>query len=152
MLVLDSIVLVTGANRGIGRQFVAGLLRRGARRVYVAARRSAALAPIGALDPARVVALQVDITNRLGVEAHGGPAPDLTLLIPFHHEVRANIEGTLHRVHHANVNPAVDHPRWSQATERRLPGFFKNHKTLMFNGYSDQVAGLYAGMDLRKNF
>jgi sulfoxide reductase catalytic subunit YedY len=46
----------------------------------------------------------------------------------------------------------VDHPRWSQATERRLPGLFKNHKTLMFNGYSDQVAGLYAGMDLRKNF
>ncbi|HEV3058970.1 MAG TPA: protein-methionine-sulfoxide reductase catalytic subunit MsrP [Vicinamibacterales bacterium] len=53
---------------------------------------------------------------------------------------------------YANVNPAVDHPRWSQATERRLPGLFKNHKTLMFNGYSDQVAGLYAGMDLRKNF
>jgi sulfoxide reductase catalytic subunit YedY len=53
---------------------------------------------------------------------------------------------------YANVNPAVDHPRWSQATERRLPGFFKNHKTLMFNGYGDQVAGLYAGMDLRKNF
>jgi sulfoxide reductase catalytic subunit YedY len=48
---------------------------------------------------------------------------------------------------YANVNPAVDHPRWSQATERRLAGFFKNHKTLMFNGYGDQVAGLYAGMD-----
>jgi sulfoxide reductase catalytic subunit YedY len=53
---------------------------------------------------------------------------------------------------YANVNPAVDHPRWSQATERRLPGFFKNHKTLMFNGYGDQVARLYSGMDLRKNF
>jgi sulfoxide reductase catalytic subunit YedY len=53
---------------------------------------------------------------------------------------------------YANVNPAVDHPRWSQATERRLPGFFKNHKTVMFNGYGDQVASLYAGMDLRKNF
>jgi sulfoxide reductase catalytic subunit YedY len=51
-----------------------------------------------------------------------------------------------------NVNPTVDHPRWSQATERRLPGFFKNHKTLAFSGYGDQVASLYAGMDLRKNF
>ena len=48
--------------------------------------------------------------------------------------------------------PTVDHPRWSQATERRIgDGFFKR-KTLMFNGYGDQVAQLYAGMDLRKNF
>jgi sulfoxide reductase catalytic subunit YedY len=53
---------------------------------------------------------------------------------------------------YANVNPTVDHPRWSQATERRLPGFFKNHKTLMFNGYGAQVASLYSGMDLRKDF
>jgi sulfoxide reductase catalytic subunit YedY len=53
---------------------------------------------------------------------------------------------------YANVNPTVDHPRWSQATERRLPGYFKSHKTLMFNGYGDQVASLYAGMDLRKHF
>ena len=53
---------------------------------------------------------------------------------------------------YANVNPTVDHPRWSQATERRLPGIFKNRKTLMFNGYADQVAGLYSGMDLKKNF
>jgi sulfoxide reductase catalytic subunit YedY len=53
---------------------------------------------------------------------------------------------------YSNVNPEVDHPRWSQATERRLPGFLKNHKTLMFNGYADQVASLYAGMDLRKNY
>ena len=50
---------------------------------------------------------------------------------------------------YSNVNPEVDHPRWSQARERRLPEFFKSHKTLMFNGY-DQVAGLYSGMDLRK--
>jgi len=80
MRVLDSIVLVTAANRGIGRQVVAGLLKRGARHVYVATR-SAALGPIGALDPARVVALQVDITNRFEVEAAGRPAPDLTPLI-----------------------------------------------------------------------
>jgi methionine sulfoxide reductase catalytic subunit len=51
---------------------------------------------------------------------------------------------------YANVNPHVDHPRWSQAKERRLGEFFKR-PTLMFNGY-DQVAGLYSGMDLKKNF
>jgi sulfoxide reductase catalytic subunit YedY len=53
---------------------------------------------------------------------------------------------------YSNVNPTVDHPRWSQARERRLPEFFKTHKTLMFNGYGDQVASLYNGMDLRKNY
>jgi sulfoxide reductase catalytic subunit YedY len=52
---------------------------------------------------------------------------------------------------YANVNPNVDHPRWSQAKERRLGEFFKR-PTLMFNGYGDQVARLYSGMDLRKNF
>ncbi len=52
---------------------------------------------------------------------------------------------------YANVNPEVDHPRWSQARERRIGELFKR-KTLMFNGYGDQVASLYAGMDLRKNF
>jgi sulfoxide reductase catalytic subunit YedY len=52
---------------------------------------------------------------------------------------------------YANVNPDVDHPRWSQARERRVGEFFKR-KTLPFNGYADQVASLYAGMDLRKNF
>src|ERR1700687_1601155 len=46
----------------------------------------------------------------------------------------------------------VPHPRRSQARERRLPEFFKSHKTLMFNGYVDQVASLYTGMDLRKNY
>lgn len=51
---------------------------------------------------------------------------------------------------YANVNPTVDHPRWSQAKERRLGEFYKR-PTLMFNGY-DQVASLYTGMDLRKNF
>ncbi len=52
---------------------------------------------------------------------------------------------------YSNVNPEVDHPRWSQARERRLGEFFKR-KTLMFNGYADQVASLYTGMDLRKNY
>jgi methionine sulfoxide reductase catalytic subunit len=51
---------------------------------------------------------------------------------------------------YSNVNPKVDHPRWSQAKERRLGEFFKR-PTLMFNGY-DQVASLYSGMDLKKNF
>jgi len=50
---------------------------------------------------------------------------------------------------YANVNPTVDHPRWSQGSERRLGEFFRR-KTLMFNGYGDQVASLYNGMDLRK--
>jgi len=52
---------------------------------------------------------------------------------------------------YSNVNPAVDHPRWSQAKERRIGEFFKR-PTLPFNGYADQVAHLYAGMDLKKYF
>ena len=52
---------------------------------------------------------------------------------------------------YSNVNPNVDHPRWSQAKERRIGEFFKRD-TLMFNGYGDQVAYLYKGMDLKKNF
>ncbi|WP_304618267.1 protein-methionine-sulfoxide reductase catalytic subunit MsrP [Paracoccus sp. (in: a-proteobacteria)] len=55
---------------------------------------------------------------------------------------------------YANVNPEVDHPRWSQATHRRIgAGLFAGREpTLMFNGYADQVASLYAGMDLRVNY
>jgi sulfoxide reductase catalytic subunit YedY len=52
---------------------------------------------------------------------------------------------------YSNVNPEVDHPRWSQATERRI-GEFLRRKTLMFNGYADRVASLYAGLDLRKYY
>ena len=52
---------------------------------------------------------------------------------------------------YSNVNPEVDHPRWTQATERRIGEFFRR-KTLLFNGYADQVASLYAGMDLKKNY
>jgi len=51
----------------------------------------------------------------------------------------------------ANVNPEVDHPRWSQKRERRI-GEFRHRPTLPFNGYGSQVASLYAGMDLRVNF
>jgi sulfoxide reductase catalytic subunit YedY len=55
---------------------------------------------------------------------------------------------------YSNVNPNVDHPRWSQKTERRigLPFYAQRRTTLMFNGYADQVASLYNGMDLKRNF
>jgi methionine sulfoxide reductase catalytic subunit len=52
---------------------------------------------------------------------------------------------------YANVNPTVDHPRWTQSRERRI-GEFRRRPTLMFNGYADQVASLYSGMDLRQNY
>ena len=52
---------------------------------------------------------------------------------------------------YSNVNPQKDHPRWSQASERRI-GEFRKRPTLMFNGYADQVASLYSGMDLQKNY
>jgi sulfoxide reductase catalytic subunit YedY len=52
---------------------------------------------------------------------------------------------------YSNVNPAIDHPRWSQAKERRIGELFKR-RTLPFNGYAEQVAGLYKGMDLKVNF
>ena len=55
---------------------------------------------------------------------------------------------------YSNVNPNVDHPRWSQKTERRIgqPFYTQRRTTLMFNGYADQVASLYNGMDLKKNY
>jgi sulfoxide reductase catalytic subunit YedY len=55
---------------------------------------------------------------------------------------------------YANVNPAVDHPRWSQASERLIGGSLiaKRRPTEPFNGYGEQVASLYSGMDLRRNF
>jgi sulfoxide reductase catalytic subunit YedY len=62
-----------------------------------------------------------------------------------------NISGPNEYGFYSNVNPAVDHPRWSQSSERRL-GEFTKRKTLPFNGYADQVASLYAGMDLKKNY
>jgi sulfoxide reductase catalytic subunit YedY len=62
-----------------------------------------------------------------------------------------NLAATNEYGFYSNVNPTVNHPRWSQATERRI-GEFGRRDTLMFNGYADEVAQLYAGMDLRKNF
>ena len=62
-----------------------------------------------------------------------------------------NVAGPKEYGFYANVNPAVDHPRWSQATERRI-GDYHRRPTLPFNGYAEQVAGLYSGMDLRRFF
>ena len=53
---------------------------------------------------------------------------------------------------YSNVNPGVDHPRWSQKRERRIPEFRASRPTELFNGYGEQVAGLYAGMDLKKHY
>jgi sulfoxide reductase catalytic subunit YedY len=53
---------------------------------------------------------------------------------------------------YSNVNPGVNPVRWDQSKERRLPSFFQNHPTQIFNGYGSQVASLYDGMDLKKNF
>ncbi len=65
-----------------------------------------------------------------------------------------NIQNPREYGFYSNVNPAVDHPRWSQASERPIGGglFAKRQDTMMFNGYEDQVASLYAGMDLKANF
>jgi methionine sulfoxide reductase catalytic subunit len=62
-----------------------------------------------------------------------------------------NVEAPSEYGFYANVNPEVDHPRWSQARERRI-GEFTRRRTLPFNGYADEVASLYAGMDLRREF
>ncbi len=62
-----------------------------------------------------------------------------------------NLSGPSEYGFYSNVNPTVNHPRWSQATERRI-GEFSKRPTVMFNGYGDQVASLYSGMDLRKLF
>ena len=66
-------------------------------------------------------------------------------------ETSWNMEGPSEYGFYSNVNPAVDHPRWSQKSERRI-GEFRRRETLPSNGYADQVASLYAGMDLVKNF
>jgi methionine sulfoxide reductase catalytic subunit len=69
-------------------------------------------------------------------------------------ETSWNMAGPQEYGFYSNVNPEVDHPRWSQATERRLGGglFSPRIPTQMFNGYGDQVASLYTGLDLRKNY
>jgi sulfoxide reductase catalytic subunit YedY len=66
-------------------------------------------------------------------------------------ETTWNMAGPTEYGFYSNVNPEVDHPRWSQAREKRI-GDFHRTRTLMFNGYAEQVASLYSGMDLRANF
>lgn len=77
----NSVALVTGANRGIGREFVAELLRRGAAKVYLGARDPAALADLVALDPERLVPLKLDVTNAADIAEAAKVATDVTLLI-----------------------------------------------------------------------
>jgi sulfoxide reductase catalytic subunit YedY len=62
-----------------------------------------------------------------------------------------NIQAPSEYGFYSNVNPNVDHPRWSQATEHRI-GEYTSRATLLFNGYADQVGYLYANMDLRANY
>jgi NAD(P)-dependent dehydrogenase (short-subunit alcohol dehydrogenase family) len=81
MQIKNSVVLVTGANRGIGRSFVKQLLAEGAKRVYATARDPQKLAQVVALDPERVVALRLDITDPRQVDAAAAKANDVTLLI-----------------------------------------------------------------------
>lgn len=81
MLIRDCVALVTGANRGIGRGFVEALLQRGARKIYATARDPAALPDVVALNSARVIALELDVTDAREVLAAAAAAPDLTLLI-----------------------------------------------------------------------
>ncbi len=81
MRIENAIALVTGANRGIGRAIVAALLARGAKKVYATARNADTLAPVVALDPARVVALQLDVTDAGDLDAAAAAAGDITLLI-----------------------------------------------------------------------
>ena len=81
MQIKDSVALVTGANRGIGRAFVEALLERGATRIYAAARDLASLDPVVRLDPKRIRGLQLDVTRAEDAHAAAAQAKDLTLLI-----------------------------------------------------------------------
>jgi NAD(P)-dependent dehydrogenase (short-subunit alcohol dehydrogenase family) len=81
MQIKDSVALVTGANRGIGRAFVEALLERGASRIYATARDLASLDAVVRLDPKRIRALKLDVTSAEGARAAAAHAKDLTLLI-----------------------------------------------------------------------
>lgn len=81
MQIQNTVALVTGANRGIGKAYVEKLLARGAKKVYAAARDPKTLTEVVALDPSRVVPLQIDVTNVAQIKAAAAQAKDVTLLI-----------------------------------------------------------------------
>jgi NAD(P)-dependent dehydrogenase (short-subunit alcohol dehydrogenase family) len=81
MIIKDSVALVTGANRGLGKGFVEALLARGARRVYATARDPRTLEALCRLAPANIIALELDVTDASEVSAAASQAPDVTLLI-----------------------------------------------------------------------
>jgi len=81
MQIKDSVVFVTGANRGIGRAFVETLLESGASRVYASARNLSTLDALVVLDPRRVRAIELDVTDAAAARAAAGLAQDVTLLI-----------------------------------------------------------------------
>ena len=97
-----------------------------------------------------------DLTNETGVWALRFICITLALtplrrLTGWNAVIRFRRMAGLFAFFYANVNPTVDHPRWSQAQERRIGEFFMR-KTMLFNGYGDQVASLYSGMDLRRYY
>jgi NAD(P)-dependent dehydrogenase (short-subunit alcohol dehydrogenase family) len=157
MNISSSIALVTGANRGIGRAFVEGLLRGGARRVYAAARNPALLEPVVALDRARVIPLKIDITSWRDVETAAQAAADVNLLINnagvlasgnvlasdvglLQQDMETNYLGTLTMIRH-----------FAPVIERNGGGAIINVLTLIalasmpgFGGYSASKAAAYS--------
>ena len=95
-------------------------------------------------SPARPTKRLEQLEALITARKPSSPAPAKLLRIAILNTANAHEYGF-----YSNVNPTVDHPRWSQASERRL-GEFLRRKTLMFNGYGDQVAKLYTGMDLQE--
>ena len=81
MQIAGSVAIVTGSNRGVGRELVEALLERGAATVYAAARTPATLEPVIALDPQRVIPVELDLTRGALIDAAAGVASDVTLVI-----------------------------------------------------------------------
>ena len=93
------------------------------------------------------------VTGVYGEELPGQNGAPLRLIVPWKYGFKS-IKSIVRIRFSEGMPPEVDHPRWSQASERRIgEGLFAGkHKTLKFNGYAEEVAGLYKGMDLRRNF
>jgi NAD(P)-dependent dehydrogenase (short-subunit alcohol dehydrogenase family) len=122
-LVAGATVLVTGSNQGVGRGFVEALLARGAKRVYASARRPATLAPIVALDPARVVPLELDVTNDAHRRAAAAKAADVTWLINNAGTPGSTTPADRHFLEAATLDDAktvMDTNCWSQIELARL--------------------------------